>query len=212
MPTSVRPSSASISATYRRSKGSVVRPLSARVQSSVPTSTTTRSQSMTVVGSQLRPSSALSNPKIGIQGFPWYKCTRSGALKLSSTKYTIPKWKSKSFLDGVQKNARKCPAPNSYKLAMSWKGKNAQIKGTKRITFTDEIKKQKKKIPGPNKYKNLDKLRKRIPNGKFDQTKGVNFLSECEFLSKSQPGPTKYENSKTKVLVRNPSWKWSNPK
>eukprot|EP00344_Euplotes_crassus_P004553 CAMPEP_0197004466 /NCGR_PEP_ID=MMETSP1380-20130617/23050_1 /TAXON_ID=5936 /ORGANISM="Euplotes crassus, Strain CT5" /LENGTH=179 /DNA_ID=CAMNT_0042423257 /DNA_START=358 /DNA_END=898 /DNA_ORIENTATION=- len=83
---------------------------------------------------------------------------------------------------------------------MSWKGKNAQIKGTKRITFTDEIKKEKKKIPGPNKYKNLDKLRKRIPNGKFDQTKGVNFLSECEFLSKSQPGPTKYENQKVKVL------------
>ena len=94
----------------------------------------------------------------------------------------------------MQKRAKKCPAPNSYKLALSWKGKNAQIKGTKRITFTDEIRINKRKIPAPNSYKNLDSQRKKIPNGKFEKTTGIHFLSEFQFLGKTQPGPTKYEN------------------
>lgn len=208
MPGSVRPHSAAQSVS-RRSAGSVSRPLTARTRTHSQTSLGS-THSIGVVGQKIRPSTA--TPQTNIHGHAFYKCPRSGALKFSYPKYTIPRCKSKSFLDGVEKKAKRLPAPNSYKLGLSWKGKNAQIKGTKRITFTDEIREQKKKLPAPNSYKNLDKLRKKIPNGKFDQTKDIHFLSEAQFLSKTQPGPTKYENKKLNVMARNPAWKWSNPK
>ena len=140
---SVRPSSAVPSSKIKRTNGSIARPLTARPASTKRSSSITRSESMTVLGSKIRPVSALTTSDTNIQGHWFYKCPKSGSMPYSHPKYTIPKWKSKSFLDDVQKRSKKCPAPNSYKLSMSWKGKNAQIKGTKRITFTDEIKTQK---------------------------------------------------------------------
>jgi hypothetical protein len=112
----------------------------------------------------------------------------------------------------VQKLSKAGPAPNSYKLELSWKGKNADMKGPKRITVIDKIREEKKSIPAPNRYKNLDSQRKKIPNGKFDKTKDLCFLSEVQYLGKNQPGPTKYTNLKLSVLARFPAWKWPVPK
>ena len=88
--------------------------------------------------------SALTTEGNNIHGFWFYNCPKSGGQPYAYPKYTIPKCKSKSFLDGVQKLAKNTPAPNSYKKEMSWKGKNAQIKGPKRITVIDKIMVEKK--------------------------------------------------------------------
>lgn len=81
----------------------------------------------------MRPSSAMtiSSPELA-----FYRCPSSGGLPYTHPKYTIPKSKSKNFLDGVQKRSKNTPAPNSYKLTMSWKGKNAQMKGPKRFNVS----------------------------------------------------------------------------
>jgi hypothetical protein len=166
---------------------------------------------MTVTGKSIRPASALTAKDGNVHGFWFYHCPNSGSLPYSHPKYSIPKSKSKNFLDGVQKRAKNTPAPNSYHKELSWKGKNGVFKGPSRVTIIDKLMKEKKLIPAPNSYKNLDRKEK-IENGKFDKAKGINFLSEVEFLSKTQPGPNKYENKKALVLSRRPAWKFSNPK
>ena len=195
------------------SSNSMVRPLSARTGLSRQSSTisTLATQPLGIEGKAVRPSSALTITDTNMFGFWFYKCPQSGALPYTHPKYTIPKCKSKSFLDGVQKRAKNTPAPNSYKKELSWKGKNALMKGPKRITIIDKIRVEKKPIPGPSHYKNLN-IKQKIQNGKFNKTTGLSFLSEVEFLGKTQPGPTKYENKKAVVLERKPAWKFPNPK
>jgi hypothetical protein len=88
----------------------------------------------------------------GIQG---YKCVKHG-LPPRNALYTMPKDRSKNFLEGVQKLGKIRPGPpNYFKFAM-WPDKNKSVKmclSSKRLTFTDEVIKITKELPAPNHYK-----------------------------------------------------------
>mmetsp|Transcript_24360 Transcript_24360/g.27019 ORF Transcript_24360/g.27019 Transcript_24360/m.27019 type:complete len:108 (+) Transcript_24360:3-326(+) len=88
-----------------------------------------------------------------------YRCPGSGKLRKRSPQYSIPKGKTRSYLDAVQKLARRNPSPGDHHTNLTWIHCQSLKpgKGSERITIIDKIMKEQKKFPAPNTYRILEK-------------------------------------------------------
>lgn len=83
-----------------------------------------------------------------------YKCPGSGRVKERVPQYSFPKNKGRSYLEALQKWAKRVPSPVEHHSNLKWikNNSNGHNKGSDRITIIDKIFKEKKDSPSPYTY------------------------------------------------------------
>lgn len=126
--------------------------------------------------------------------------------------YSVPKGKTRSYLDNVVKLAKRSPSPVDHHTELKWIKKQAinQGKGSDRVMIIDKIMKYQKQFPSPNTYR--VNYQDKVPLGKLNKTQGIGFMSESEYLGKTLPAPNKYEPNESLVTKKTLGFKILKPK